>query len=111
MARRSRDWNEGLANDLRNHDFAREFIIALIEEGFTVQQALNKVIRIYGVKEFSAKAKMASSNVLRSIDARHNPTQKTLEQLIQPFGLKFALAPAKRVNKPKKITDKKTTAA
>ena len=28
MARRSRDWNEGLAQDLRDQKFAREFLMA-----------------------------------------------------------------------------------
>ena len=46
--------------------------------------------------EFAGKAKMPSPNVLRSINRRHNPTQKTLEQLLKPFGLKLTVAPATR---------------
>jgi len=34
MAKRSRDWNEGLARDLQNPTFAREFLVAAIHEGF-----------------------------------------------------------------------------
>ena len=30
-----------------------------------------------GVKEFAAKVRMASPNVLRAINPRHNPTQDT----------------------------------
>lgn len=33
MARRSKDRNVGLAQDLRDSDFAREFLVAAIEEG------------------------------------------------------------------------------
>jgi len=33
MAKRSRDWNEGLARDLQNPTFAREFLVAAIHEG------------------------------------------------------------------------------
>lgn len=66
----------------------------VIDEGFTLQAALAKVIRAYGVKEFAAKAGMPSPNVLRSIDAQHNPTQKTLEQLLRPLGLRLTVAPA-----------------
>jgi hypothetical protein len=33
MARRSRDWNEGLARDLRDQALAREFLLAAVEEG------------------------------------------------------------------------------
>ena len=51
MARRSKDWNEGLAEDLQNPAFAREFLAAAVEDGVPLQLALGKVIRATGVKE------------------------------------------------------------
>lgn len=93
MARRTEDWNEGLARDLRDPAFAREFLLAAVEEGIPVQQALGKVIRAMGVKEFSEQAGLASPNVLRTINPRHNPTQATLNRLLRPFGLRLSLAP------------------
>jgi len=39
MARRSKDWNEGLA-DLQDLAFAPEFLAAAVEDGVPVQQAL-----------------------------------------------------------------------
>jgi DNA-binding phage protein len=93
MARRSRDWNIGLAQDLTNAEFAREFLMASIEEGVSIQLALAKVIRAMGVKEFAAKVRMASPNVLRAINPRHNPTQDTLSRLLKPFRLKLTVAP------------------
>ena len=92
MARRSRDWNEGLAQDLRDQEFAREFLMAAMDEGVPIQIALGKVIRAMGVKEFAAKVRMASPNVLRAISPRHNPTQDTLNRLLKPFGLRLSLA-------------------
>ncbi len=62
MARRTRDWNEGLAKDLKDTDFAREFLLAAAEEGVTLQDALGKIIRAMGVKEFAAKIGMESPN-------------------------------------------------
>lgn len=93
MARRSKNWNEGLAKDLRNPKFAREFLIAALEEGISLQMVLGKVIRAYGIKEFSKRIKMESPNLLRAIDPKHNPTQETLNRLLQPFGLKLAVSP------------------
>ncbi|HXC53309.1 MAG TPA: hypothetical protein VN634_20660 [Candidatus Limnocylindrales bacterium] len=93
MTRRSRDWEEGLASDLQDAAFAREFLLAAVEEGVSLQAALGKVIRAMGVKEFAAKVRMPSPNVLRAIHARHNPTQATLNRLLRPFGLKLSLAP------------------
>ena len=98
MARRSRDWNVGLAQDLRDLDFAREFLLAAIEEGISIQHALGKVIRAMGVKEFAAKVGMASPNLLRAINPRHNPTQQTLNRLLKPFRLRLSLAV---IEKPK----------
>lgn len=93
MAKRSKDWNEGLAKDLKNPAFAREFILAAIEEGVSVQVALGKAIRAYGVKEFAKKIRIASPNLLRAINPQHNPTQETLNRLLKPFGLMITIAP------------------
>ncbi len=91
MARRSRDWNEGLRNDLEDPVFAREFLIGAFEEGVTLQHALGKVIRAIGIKEFAARIGMASPNLLRAIHPRHNPTQQTLNRMLAPFGLRLGL--------------------
>jgi DNA-binding phage protein len=93
MARRSEDWNVGLAQDLQDPKFARAFLLSAVEEGIPVQVALGKVIRAMGVKEFAGKVRMASPNVLRAINPRHNPTQETLNRLLRPFRLRLTLAP------------------
>ena len=96
MARRSKDWNEGLAEDLQNPDFAREFLSAAVEDGIPLKTALAKVIRARGVKEFAEQIGMPSPNVLRAINRKHNPTQETLERLLRPFGLRIGLADIKQ---------------
>ena len=96
MTRRSADWNKGLARDLRKRDFPQEFIQGCLAEGLSLQDALAKVIRAYGVKEFSTKAKIPSSNILRAINPKHNPTAETLNALLKPFALCLSVAPTKR---------------
>ncbi len=96
MARRSRDWNAGLAEDLRKPKFAREFLMAAADEGVPLQVAIAKVARAMGVKEFAAKVDMASPNLLRALDPRHNPTQGTLNRLLEPFRLRLTVAPIDR---------------
>ena len=71
-----------------------------IDEGVDLQLALGKVIRAMGVKEFAAKVRMASPNVLRAINPRHNPTQDTLNRLLKPFKLRLSLAPLPRKTRP-----------
>ena len=92
MLRPSRDWNEGLAHDLRDPEFARDFLLAAMDESVPIQTALGKVIRAIGVKEFAERAQMASPNVLRAIHPRHNPTQATLNRLLKPLRLRLSLA-------------------
>ena len=95
MAKRSRDWNESLAEDLQDSKFAREFLTAAVEEGVPLKVALAKVIRATGVKEFSESVGMPGPNVLRAINPKSNPTQETLERLLKPFGLRIGLAELK----------------
>jgi probable addiction module antidote protein len=96
MARCTKDWNKGLAEDLRNPEFAREFLLAAIEEGIPLQHAIGKVVRATGVKEFGAKVGMESPNLLRAIHPRHNPTQATINRILSPLGLKLSLAPIQK---------------
>jgi DNA-binding phage protein len=98
MARRHEDWNVGLAEDLRDREFAREFLLGAIDEGVPLQIALAKVVRAMGVKEFAAKVRMASPNLLRALNPRHNSTLDTLNRLLKPFRLKLSLAP---IDEPK----------
>ena len=93
MARRSQDWNEGLSQDLQDLKFAQEFLKAALEEGVSLQIALGKVIRAIGIKEFSKKSKLPSSNIVRSLNPNHNPTQETLNRLLKPLGLKLSITP------------------
>ena len=98
MARQTKDRNEGLAADLKNLQFAREFLLAAIDEGISLQHALGKAIRATGIKEFASKIGMESPNLLRAITSRQNPTQATTNRLLNPFGLKLSLSP---IGKPK----------
>jgi DNA-binding phage protein len=92
VAKRSRDWNEDLAKELRDPEFARGFLIAALDEGIPLQAALAKVIRAIGIKEFAARIEVASPNVLRALNPRHNPTPATINRLLKPFGLRLGLA-------------------
>ncbi len=98
MVRWTKDWNEGSAKDPMNPQFAREFLLAAIDEGISLQLALGKLIRAMGVKEFAAKIGMESPNMLRAINPRHNPTQAAINRLLNPFGLQLSLVP---IRKPK----------
>ncbi len=90
---RSQDWNQGLAEDLRDPEFAKEFLMAAIADDIPLQIALGKVIRAYGLKEFAEQVQMPSSNLARVLNPDANMTQKTLDRLLQPCGLRLSIAP------------------
>ena len=96
MSRRSADWNKGLAQDLRRPEFAQLFIQNALEEGLSIQVVLGAVIRAYGVKEFSVKVVLPSSNILRVLRTKHNPTLESINRLVKPFGLELSMAPIAR---------------
>lgn len=96
MSRRSVDWNKGLARDLKGKEFAQAFIQESLAEGLSLKTVLGKVIRAYGVKEFSRKVKIPSSNLVRALSPKSNPTLETLNKLLRPFALEVAVTPRKK---------------
>ena len=74
-------------------DYARLFLSALLDEGDDLQTALGRLIRLYGVKEYSSLVKMDAPAVQRAIDPRHNPTKQTLEKLLAPLKLSLGVKP------------------
>jgi DNA-binding phage protein len=101
MSRRSKHWNQDLAEDLRDESFARQFLLATVEEGVPLQKAIAKVARAMGVTEFAKKVRMASPNLLRVLNPQHNPTHQTLNRLLRPFKLKLGLAPIPQIGQRK----------
>ena len=98
MSRRTVDWNKGLAADLHDPEFVREFIrAALEEEDIPIQTVLRKVILLHGLKEFAKRVKIPSSNISRALNPSYNPTMDTINRLLKPFGLRLAIAPIKKV--------------
>jgi len=67
VARRSKDWNEGLAEDLQDATFARQFLAAAVDEGIPLKMALAKVIELAGSKSSPKKsACLARTSCARS---------------------------------------------
>jgi DNA-binding phage protein len=88
MAKRSKNWDESLSKRLRDKEFAKNFLLALMEdEGLTLKEALRETIQCYGVSEFSELCGVAQPNITRVLDERSNPTLTTIEKLLEPFSL------------------------
>lgn len=96
MARRSRDWEEGLSKDLQKSIKARrEFFLTLIDEGSGWREALLKTIKIIGVNEYvQLVGEMRSSNLLNQLKADSNMTLETLTKVTRPLGIELTFKKA-----------------
>ncbi len=94
MPTRSSDWNEKISKDLKNIDYAKFFLLGLLDEGDDLQTALGRFIRLYGVKEYAALVKLDQPAIQRAINPLHNPTKETLEKLLAPLKLSLSARPA-----------------
>lgn len=94
MPTRSIDWNETIAQELRDTAYAQVFLLGLLDEGDDLQTALGRLIRLYGVKEYAQLAGMEESAIQRAINPKHNPTKGTLEKLLAPLKLSLGVKPA-----------------
>ena len=91
MARRSRDWEEGLAKDLKRTVKARkEFFLALLDEGYEWKEVLDKIVKLVGVKEYCEfVGDIKPSNLLNQLNLDSNITIETLERLTKPLGVEL----------------------
>jgi len=88
-----------MLEDLNDPSFTGELIEGQIRDGVPLRQALADVIRGIGIQEFAKKAGMASSNLIRALDPKQNPTEETLERLLKPFELRLGIVRHKRRRK------------
>lgn len=90
---RSESFDEYVSKKLQNKEFAKHYILALMEgeEGVTLEEALRYTIGKMGVKEFSKVAKVAPPNVVRFLKQKVKTSPETLDKFLKPFGLKTKL--------------------
>jgi DNA-binding phage protein len=88
-------WRDGFEERLRDPEYAREYLLAAIEDGANLQQALADVVRAAGTTRYAGWAKkLERSNILRIVRKGSNPTMKTIERLLEPLGLRLAVVKA-----------------
>ncbi len=91
MARRHKDWEEGLAEDLKqSKENRKEFFLALLEEGYSWREAINKIVKLIGVNEYvELIGDMKASNLLNQLKEDSNITIRTLDKITKPLGIEL----------------------
>jgi len=90
---RTENYNEEVSKKLRDPDYARSFIEALMEgdDGLSPEDALRRTIEIMGIKEFSKVAKVETPRVVEFTKKRRKFKPETIDLLLKPFRLKTRL--------------------
>jgi len=90
---RHESYDKELAAELQDQEFAKDFILDLIEgdEGLSPLEALRHTIRRIGVKEFSKTAKIPYESVCRMLESDGMPKIATLDRYFAFFGLKLKI--------------------
>ena len=81
---------EKLAEELQDLDFAREYLLSLMEgeEGMSLFDALAHTIRRMGIKEFSDISGINTKSISRMLNSSSIPKIETFDQYLAPFGLR-----------------------
>ena len=81
--------------ELRDPEYAREFILASMEEGVELRTALNEVAKAVGWSYFARWVHgMERPNVIQALGINGNPTIKTMNKLLAPMGLRVGAVSA-----------------
>lgn len=86
-------YDEMLAKELKNMEFAKGFLRSLMEgdDGLSLPEALKYTIRRMGIKEFSHVSNIPEKSISRMINSSSTPKLETLDKYCAPFGLKVGL--------------------
>lgn len=92
MSRRSESYDDAIAKEMQDPDFARGMILHAIDAGDSVEDALRYGIQRMGIKEFSDQAGMPIQNVSLFVKGKRAFDFKNLSKCLSVFGLRFVVA-------------------
>ena len=87
---RNNAYNEELAKQLKDQEFAREYFLALVEgdeEPISIEEALRIVIPQMGVAEYSRSITKSKTDVDKFLRGERNLKRETLNEYLKPFDL------------------------
>jgi len=92
MPRRSESFDQFIAEQMKDHEFAKHTLLSSIEDfNESVEEALKYTIKLMCIKEFSEKSGVRIQNISDFINGRKNLKQETLNKYLATFDLKAKL--------------------
>lgn len=92
MSRRRPTYKAYIADKMRNVGFAQGVIMAAVEDGETVEDAVRMAIESTGLKEFSEKSGIAFQHLSAFVRGKKKFGQKRLERCLSVFDLRLSVA-------------------
>jgi len=95
---RLKDYKSDLLKKLRNPEFAAEYLSQTLAEGDPAAFALalrDVVEATGGVSALAREVKLKRGSLYKILSARGNPTVATLQEVLEPLGLRMAVGLAK----------------
>jgi hypothetical protein len=94
MANRHKDFNELVAREFEDLDFAQAYIANLINnEGLSLEEALRESIKSMGLQAFADKAEVSISYVSDFVNKRRKwSTDNLVKYIEQVFDLKIKMS-------------------
>ena len=94
MANRFQSWQQGLSRELVKSKKRRNlYFEALRDEYENDLEVLRAIVKIMGLKEFSALCDLAPSNVSNYLKEGRDLKISTLKKLLAPFSIKIVNIP------------------
>lgn len=97
---RKEGFDEMVSRELRtSKKYAQEFFLGLLEEdNLSVQEALQMVIHIVGLKEYSEFSGIETTRISKFLHGTRKPKLETLDRFFAPFGLETKLILQKKAS-------------
>lgn len=103
MPKRTRDYEEGLIEKLKDAEFAAEYLNASLEDAdegadkrFLI--ALRQVAKAHGMTSIAEKSGMARQAMYRALSESGNPELSSLRALLDAMGLKLSVEQKQRAS-------------
>ena len=92
MANRNKNFNEMLAKEMEDFEFAQGFLLVQIEEhGETIQDALIVAIEAVGLSSFAKNNNFSIQSVSDFVHKKRECKIATIDKFLEPFGLRVKL--------------------
>jgi hypothetical protein len=91
VARRTKNWNPGIAKKLQSKAYRQEFFLTLVEEeGLDLREAIFVFAQSMGNQEFAKLVDMPASNASRAANPKNDVKWTTVEHILSKIGVNLS---------------------